>query len=193
MNAIIILLRNELIQKGVVTVRGSRVIWWLIDNIHPSIHYINRNTSLGYSIWSSGIYNQKCSTATMISTKSPGLIQKHTNNKLQQVGMILSLMLNRKVGTLDFSGFMDPLKLMQSMVSFPNFSLTQQITWGNSQIFGAHSRRQVKKSLGFLWDITLLLSSYSSSLCVFTAFGLSKRVSLKNSILLLKVVWKPQP
>lgn len=121
MNAIIILLRNELIQKGVVTVRGSRVIWWLIDNIHPSIHYINRNTSLGYSIWSSGIYNQKCSTATMISTKSPGLIQKHTNNKLQQVGMILSLMLNRKVGTLDFSGFMDPLKLMQSMVSFPNF------------------------------------------------------------------------
>ena len=190
MNAIIILLRNELIQKGVITVWGSRVIWWLVNYIHPSIHYINRNASLGYSIWSSGIYNQKCSTATMISTKSLGFIQKHSN-KLQCLGMILSLMLNRKVGTLDLSGFTDPLKLMRSMVSFPNFSLTQQITWRNSQILGAHSGPQVKKFLGFLWDITLLLSSYSSSLCVFIAFGLSKRVSLKNSILLLKVVWKP--
>lgn len=56
-----------------------------------------------------------------------GLIRKRIN-KLQQVGMILSLMLNRKVGALDPAGITDSLRWMGSVVSFPSFSLTLQIT-----------------------------------------------------------------
>lgn len=96
----IILLRNMLIWKGLVSVWGARAVWWLINSAYP---FINRSPRLGYWIWPP--------RKPLGTQQNTWIWFRSTLINCSKWGMLMSRMLNRKTAAIDLSAIMDPLKL----------------------------------------------------------------------------------